>query len=276
MNIQEYISSGILELYVTGAASPDERKEVERYALEYPEIKAELDAIEDALNLYATSNGVQPPSHLKNKILGDVAGKTSDIGESENTIVRSLNINSASKTSNYFYLAIAASVLVLISVGSFFLTRSDSDSVRKYQIQEGMLSLIQKKDSILNDSLATLTASYKQAMNDMAILKDPAYKMVELKGLKPAPDAKVMVCWSASKKKVYIEVDKLPATPKGMQYQLWAIVDGKPVSEGMLGPGGGLHHMPDVENAQAFAITLEKEGGSTTPTMDAMYVMGTT
>ncbi len=63
------------------------------------------------------------------------------------------------------------------------------------------------------------------------------------------------------RKKVYIEVDKLPTAPQGMQYQLWAIVDGKPVSEGMLGPGGGLHRMIDVDNAQAFAVTLEKQGG---------------
>jgi anti-sigma-K factor RskA len=29
-----------------------------------------------------------------------------------------------------------------------------------------------------------------------------------------------------------------------------------------------------VANAQAYAITLEKEGGSATPTLEEMYVMG--
>ena len=33
--------------------------------------------------------------------------------------------------------------------------------------------------------------------------------------------------------------------------------------------------MKSVENPQAFAITLEKEGGNPTPTMEEMYVMGT-
>jgi anti-sigma-K factor RskA len=111
--------------------------------------------------------------------------------------------------------------------------------------------------------------------NDMAILKDPMYKIVNLKGLKPSPDARAMVCWCPTDKSVYVEIEKLPTPPKGMQYQLWAIVDGKPVSEGMLTMGSGLHRMTDVENAQAFAITLEKTGGSPTPNMDAMYVMGT-
>jgi len=42
----------------------------------------------------------------------------------------------------------------------------------------------------------------------------------------------------------------------------------------MLTMGNGLHAMKDVDNAQAFAITLEKEGGNPTPKGE-MYVMGT-
>jgi anti-sigma-K factor RskA len=33
--------------------------------------------------------------------------------------------------------------------------------------------------------------------------------------------------------------------------------------------------MKSVEIPQAFAITLEKEGGNPTPTMEEMYMMGT-
>ena len=32
--------------------------------------------------------------------------------------------------------------------------------------------------------------------------------------------------------------------------------------------------MKSVDHPQAFAITLEKEGGNATPTMEEMYVMG--
>ena len=35
-----------------------------------------------------------------------------------------------------------------------------------------------------------------------------------------------------------------------------------------------LQKMKPFDKADAFAITLEKKGGSTTPTMEAMYVMG--
>jgi anti-sigma-K factor RskA len=66
-------------------------------------------------------------------------------------------------------------------------------------------------------------------------------------------------------------MDKIPP---GKQYQLWAIVDGKPVDAGMVGDCEGLCKMKVINRAEAFAITLEKEGGSSAPTLTAMYVMG--
>ena len=46
MNIQEYISSGIIESYVLGLADPEERLEFERIAVEYPELLAAKDAFD--------------------------------------------------------------------------------------------------------------------------------------------------------------------------------------------------------------------------------------
>ena len=42
MNIKEYISSGIIELYVLGICSPDEEKEIESLRLQYPELDAAI------------------------------------------------------------------------------------------------------------------------------------------------------------------------------------------------------------------------------------------
>jgi len=42
----------------------------------------------------------------------------------------------------------------------------------------------------------------------------------------------------------------------------------------MVGDCAGLCKMNVIDHAEAFAITLEKAGGSSTPTVTAMYVMG--
>lgn len=87
------------------------------------------------------------------------------------------------------------------------------------------------------------------------------------------------VYWDSRSKDVYLLVNNLPKPSPDKQYQLWAIVDGKPVDAGMLdmedtNSGSLVHKMRNIPKAQAFAITLENKGGSTSPTMEAMYVMG--
>ena len=100
-------------------------------------------------------------------------------------------------------------------------------------------------------------------------------KKIELKGVEKHPNMLAEVYWNESKQ-VFLNPKNLPAAPSGKQYQLWAIVDGKPVDLGMYDANKEtIQQMKVVEKPQAFAITLEKEGGNPTPTMEEMYVMGT-
>ena len=85
--------------------------------------------------------------------------------------------------------------------------------------------------------------------------------------------------WSKNKGEAYVSIDGLPAPPKGMQYQLWVMENGKPVDMGVL--PDSMANTPamqkvskSVTDGQAFAISLEKAGGSPTPTMQNIYVMG--
>jgi len=52
------------------------------------------------------------------------------------------------------------------------------------------------------------------------------------------------------------------------------MVDGKPVDAGVIGNCEGLCKLKNIPSAQAFAVTLEKAGGSPVPTMSSLYVMG--
>ena len=72
MNIIQYISSGILEAYVLGSTTPQEKQEVECMSKIYPEIKTELDALQGTLNQYASSFEKSPPAHLKAKIFAQM------------------------------------------------------------------------------------------------------------------------------------------------------------------------------------------------------------
>lgn len=68
MNLQSYIESGILELYVLDQLGSDEREEVERMLSVFPEIRAEYEKIQVALEMYAASRAIQPSPLVKEKI----------------------------------------------------------------------------------------------------------------------------------------------------------------------------------------------------------------
>ena len=72
MNVNEYISSGIVESYVFGLASPDEQAEFEQMCAEHPEVKAAREAFELLVEKQALSHAVAPPAGLKDKIFQNI------------------------------------------------------------------------------------------------------------------------------------------------------------------------------------------------------------
>jgi anti-sigma-K factor RskA len=98
-----------------------------------------------------------------------------------------------------------------------------------------------------------------------------------LKGTPTNPNAMATVYWDKATNDVYLLVNHMSPTPSDKQYQLWAIVNGKPVDAGVFSVSAdtsGIHKMGRFENAQAFAVTVERLGGSPTPSLETMVVIG--
>lgn len=273
MNTRDYIESGILEEYVLGVASVQETKEVECLSQVYPEVKAELTRLEETLERYALQHQAPVPQRLKQDIFaqmtfGPVAGnvKAADL---QQTQVRPVPAEGAEVQPGtpgavrplWAMLAVAASVLLAV-FGAW----------AAYEMSQA-----RERNDLLAAQVSELTqrAEYNEAL--AANYRDPDVKIVRMPGLEKAPESQVVALWNQKTNEVLLDVQNLPAAPSGKQYQLWTIVDGKPVDMGMLEPDFAnrlLRMKASSPNAAAFAITLEKEGGSPSPTMEEMYVMG--
>jgi hypothetical protein len=72
MNVKEYIESGALELYVLGAASDDEAKELLHLKKQHPEIEQALIELETDLERLAQYSAIAPPPTLFKKIEDDI------------------------------------------------------------------------------------------------------------------------------------------------------------------------------------------------------------
>lgn len=70
--ITAFIESGVLELYVMGAASPQESLAVEQMAAAHPEIRHELDIISQAMERYAQAHAVKPRNVVKPLLLATI------------------------------------------------------------------------------------------------------------------------------------------------------------------------------------------------------------
>jgi len=166
---------------------------------------------------------------------------------------------------------IAASVLLLLASGYYMYRLNGKLSV----LENTVVSMSHQKDS-LSQTLYTWQTKQQETEKALALFKDPANKTVELKGLAKSPDSKATIVWNKVSKEVYINIEKLPPPPENMEYQLWALMDGKPIDAGMIemtNDSTGMHKMKNIDQAQAFAITLEKKGGSPAP-QGEMYAMG--
>lgn len=280
MDAKQFIESGILEAYAMGLAAEQEAKQVAEMAARYPEVKAELKAIEEALERFDKLNAVEPPVQLKEKILAGVSGakvpvQGSASGKNETKVV---SIAAAQPQSNFFRYAAAIAVLLLI--GSVWYNMS-----LRTTLAEQSRKLKEQDSVIANSSDESLAEQqyyemYKHQIDSMtaciAMLSTPGMKSIELKGMEVAPDAKAMVFANTTTGDSYLEIMNLPPAPEGMQYQFWGMVDGKPVDAGMIpleGDLSGIHPMKNVPNTTAYAISLEPKGGSQQP-QGKIYAMG--
>jgi len=69
MNVDEYISSGVLENYCLGLCNDAEKALIENYALTYPAVKNEIEKIRNSLENYFLANQVTPSRSVKTNVM---------------------------------------------------------------------------------------------------------------------------------------------------------------------------------------------------------------
>lgn len=72
--VHDFIESGILEAYVTGATSERENEEVVYMKQHYPAVQNELKTIETSLELLARHMAIPPPPQLWDRIEDEISG----------------------------------------------------------------------------------------------------------------------------------------------------------------------------------------------------------
>lgn len=265
MNIEEYIASGILEAYLLAELNERESAEVERMLQRHPELRSELKELEATFQAMDFALAMEPPVAVENRLLTSIEfakPKAKVVALPDNKL----------KQMRVYQLIAAASVTIALIASVVAVQYRD-----KYvQTNKQLIGLLEENTRMADQFNQTKeqVADYETAF---AKVSDPAFAKVSMDGLEISPTSAAVVFWNKDTREVYLAIGDLPAAEREKQYQLWAIVDGKPVDAGVFDAtetSSLLLKMKEIENAQAFAVTLEPKGGSANPTLDQMYLFG--
>lgn len=270
MDIKDYIQSGIIESHVLGLANEQESAELLKYCNQYPEVKKAVEDFEVSLEKEAFENAVAPFAGIKSNLLKQLADEFAEERDNKQAPVIPISSEEQIITTSYKFWKFLAAATILLFVASAGLNIYYYNNYQS--VNNNYQALLVEKNSLQanNDIFKTRTNELDESMR---LMSDTAMKVVKMMSVKNTNDM-ATIYWDTKTKDVYLLQNSLPQTPEDKQYQLWAIVDGKPVDAGMIDHCTGLCKLKNIPSAQAFAVTLEKRGGSPTPTMTAMYVMG--
>ncbi len=246
MDIHSFIQSGLLEAYVLNQCSPAERAEVERLAAAHPEVRAELDAIERTLEQVAFANAVPPPPGLKEHIVQQLRNEPA---------------TTAGKKGPWIMSALLWAAAMLLAAALVW-------QVNQKNKADEQLVALQKQV----DDCKTRTQEQAKTLEIIALLRDRDTRTIILSDAAPGAEIKTTatVWHNPARAETVLDINSMPAPETGKYFQFWAIVDGKPVSMGMITLRGAdsWQTLPFIQNAQAFAISAEdKPEGNPMPTV---------
>ncbi len=289
MDLSCIISSGDLELYILGMLPEEEARKIEQLALLFPEIQEELDRIQDTLLALPEQDVPLPSPGVKENLMQQFRALKAEeeeerprlravpvipVSEDPEPAVTpaptvSMEARRRSGTPAWLVAAVTTGLLISIGVNVYLASQRTADRQQLASVQNDIRNL-QTRQNVQQEQLT----AYRQTL---AMMHDDTYRKIRLTSVPGKPNAYAQIYWNTRTKEVFVEDISLPQTPDGKQYQLWAIVDGQPVDAGLLQDAKqAAQKMKTFPRADAFAITLEKAGGSPTPDLEAMYVMSKT
>ena len=258
MDIKAYIESGILELYVAGQLSETENQEIYDLLQQHPELLQEVIEIEQAVVKLtaAASPRAKGFSTIKERL------STNDTKVVELT---------PKKTNRISYTGWAASII--LAAGLFWTLNQKTELEQQIQTAEIENQYLETQ---IEDARADLAAT-KNLLN---VIRDKDIIAVPLGGQGDFASSFAKVYWNKADNTIYLDAEGLPNAPKGKVWQVWSLTL-NPLTPTSLGTiedfntdENKIFSIANANESEAFGITLEPEGGSTSPTMEQLYTLG--
>ena len=257
MDREEFLRSGLIESYVLGIATEEEKAEVERHARRYPEMRAMIDEKRQALEQYVHLYSATPPYSLKSRILESI----DFVEEASRSISRQGVARTALNT-------VGALVILFLCVICFSM-------YMKNEKLEDQLTSIRSRYAHTGAQLESSEQDIQEVTAMNSFLLDEDNEIIHLEGTELSPNSHAIVFWNADEETAYLHIDELPAAPPGKTYHLWADANGEMVHLATIKAGKEtMIAIPFMAGAQSLNLTLESEGVVEQPTIEQIIIKG--
>ena len=230
--------------------SPAEKAEVEGYIRAYPELKADIAAIERSLELFAKSAAVKAPAGLKHKILDQIRNETKNEKPTP---------DSSTRDSFAIWRKVAALFGLGILLFGYLFCQKSNDADR-----------LQQELAAARDSCEQSTQQLTDQLRVLQQLTYPDNKIIPFTATPGFASTDLYLHHNAETKRNFIQVRNLPAIAANQSYQLWSLKANQaptPLDVFDL-PATGLIEVRYVDGTETYAITIEPRGGKDSPTLE--------
>ena len=264
--------------YVLGVLDDAEQRVLEQHLAEgCPDCEAELERLgEGVVLLAASAPPIAPPARLAPRVLelvrreGRAGGREARAGDGtapSGGRVIPMPVRRRSSTATWGWAA-AAAVLAVTSVFAWrrATTLGDELAAARTALKDSQHQLADQQQRLADERRwSALLDSGNARVVDMSLT--PAGHGLRARAIYDPQVRRAVIVFSNF------------TPPAGSDYQLWALRDGKPASLGLIradASGRAIVRLPDTGDPAslgAFAVSLEKAGGSSSETPEGPVVM---
>ncbi|MBC3757351.1 anti-sigma factor [Hyunsoonleella sp. SJ7] len=243
--ITTFLNSGLLEKYLIGNTNFMETQEVEAYISKYPEVQNAYNTLQHNLEIVAKSSAVEAPKNILDNILEEL----------DDTPVIALKPSKRYK--KWYQFSVAASIAALIFAGTSYLFYNQNQKLNdENQVVVDEIFDLRSDIEMNNKKLDAVMQQFMQLNNP------DTYKYI-MQGNNRARNLKTVAYINPKEKTSMIDVVSLPQLPEEQCYQIWAELQDRMVSLGILTESDRqLRRIPFTENALKLNITIEPKGGN--------------
>ncbi|MCB4798861.1 anti-sigma factor [Neotamlana laminarinivorans] len=246
-----FLNSGLLDKYLIGNTTSEETIMVESYIARYPEVQNAYNLLQHNLEVVAKSNAVEAPKGILNNILDELDDKP---------VVK---LKPQKNTKSWFKFGVAASITAIAFAATSYIFYNQNLKLSE-ENQVVVDELFDLRSDIDKNNLML-----DNVMRQLLKLNNPETEKYIIKGNERAKDLKTVAYINPKEKTSMIDVVSLPQLPEEQCYQIWAELQGKMVSLGILNEADRkLKEVPYLEDALALSITIEPKGGNQTASTD--------